>query len=70
MDFKFDHKPICLFCEHGHELFETGMVMCDKNGAVSEDYTCSKFKYNLLARNPKRQKKLNVSKFSKEDFEF
>ena len=70
MDFKFDHKPICLYCEHGHELPGSNMVMCDRHGAVEEDHTCGRFKYNLLARNPKRQNKLNVSKFSKEDFDF
>lgn len=70
MNFKFDHDPICLYCEHAHSLAGTEMVMCDKKGAVAENHTCRKFKYNILARNPRRRDNINTSKFSKEDFEF
>ena len=70
MEFKFDHEPMCLFCEKAHKIEGSCMVMCEKKGAVDEEYCCKKFKYNLLARIPKRRASIDFSKYSKEDFEF
>lgn len=70
MKFKFDHKPICFYCIYAHKIAGIDMVMCDKSGAVPEDHSCKKFKYNIFARNPRRKEDLNTTKFSKEDFDF
>lgn len=70
MKFKFDHDPMCLFCEHAHKISESQELLCDFRGPVLEDYKCRKFKYNIFARNPRRKNTLDTSKYKKEDFEF
>lgn len=41
-------------------------VLCKKHGVVEKEYSCRKFSYDVLKRQPKRPKALE--KFKEEDF--
>lgn len=58
-----------MYCIYAKSSDSDENVICKKRGEVSKTYSCKKFKYNLLARNPKRLT-LNTHKYKKEDFEF
>lgn len=68
MEFKYDHKPMCLFCVRAKKLPYTEDMLCAKRGVVSREHTCRKFSYNLLAREARRKKEINTEKFTAEDF--
>lgn len=68
MEFKFDHKPMCRFCTRAKPIPYFGDMLCEKYGVVSEDHVCKKFRYNLLAREVRRKKEVDTTKFSAEDF--
>lgn len=68
MEFKFDHKPMCLFCIRAKKIPYAEEMLCSKFGAVPKEHSCKKFKYNLMAREVRRKKDIDTSKFSAEDF--
>ncbi len=68
MDYQFEHKPMCKFCIHAKRIADTEDMLCQKRGTVSQTHACKKFQYNLLAREVRRKKVLDTTKFSAEDF--
>lgn len=68
MDFKYDHRPMCLFCTRAKKIPYSEDLLCEKYGAVSPEHSCRKFHYNLIAREARRKKDLNTSKYTAEDF--
>ena len=68
MEYQFDHRPMCKYCTNAKPIPYTEDMLCKRCGAVPETHVCKKFKYNLLARDVRRKKGLDVTKFSAEDF--
>lgn len=58
--------PACEYCEFGSKRSDKAMILCDKKGIVSPYYSCNKYSYNPVKRNPKRRP--DLPDFSKEDF--
>ena len=50
-----DIKDACAVCECATPLYGGEEVLCRKNGVVSADYHCKKFRYDLLKRKPVRK---------------
>ena len=68
MDFKYDHRPMCLFCTRAKKIPYSEDLLCSKYGAVSKKHSCRKFRYNLIARQVRRKKEVDTSKYTAEDF--
>ncbi len=47
-----DTLPVCALCEHATPLEGLDGVVCKYKGVVSESYTCRKFSYDMLKRDP------------------
>ncbi len=47
-------EPACAYCTYGNRSMDGKTILCLKKGAVSLDYSCRKFKYDPLKREPKR----------------
>jgi hypothetical protein len=60
-------EPSCEYCEFGNKTKDEQMVLCIKNGVVSPTYSCKKYIYSPLKREPKPP--LVVTRYKKEDFE-
>ena len=60
-------EPSCGYCEHGTLTQDKAAILCQKRGIVIADYSCRKFVYDPLSRQPKVQPPL--MKFDKSDFE-
>ncbi len=58
--------PVCAYCEHGKISSDGETVLCRKTGVVDVNFTCRKFRYDPLKRQPRRAKPLD--KFSENDF--
>ena len=63
---KNDVSPSCAHCTHGRLAPDKETVLCKKLGIVEMNFTCRKFKYDPLKRQPKRPKPLE--KFDEADF--
>lgn len=63
---KKEISPSCSYCMHGKLAPNGENVLCMKKGVVEKDFACRKFKYDVLKRQPKRQRELE--KFDAEDF--
>ena len=50
--------PKCEYCEFGKKAREGNKVLCEKQGLVNGDYSCSKFVYSPFKRVPVKQ--LNI----------
>ncbi|MBE6931273.1 MAG: hypothetical protein E7463_13450 [Ruminococcaceae bacterium] len=53
MLFRKNMEPQCITCERAVSLGD-GVMLCRKLGAVSESYSCKKYKYDPLKRKPAR----------------
>ena len=51
----YDIVPACALCEYAHPLSSGDELLCRKNGVVSADFVCRKFRYDLLKRTPARR---------------
>ena len=49
---ELDCQKICLFCENANHLKDTDDVICRLKGVVSQDFSCRKFVYDPLKREP------------------
>jgi hypothetical protein len=66
-----DITPSCSYCAHGKLSPDKESVLCLKKGIVSLDFSCKRFKYDPLKREPIRPKAIEVfeeSDFSLDDF--
>lgn len=59
-------QPACEYCNYGEKSSDGQMILCNKKGIVSPDFSCRKFDYSPLKRIPKRIYQL--PQFSPEDF--
>lgn len=59
-------SPSCSYCMHGKCSPDGETVLCKKKGIVEKDFSCKKFSYDVLKRQPRRP--LPLQKYSKEDF--
>lgn len=59
-------SPACAYCLIGKPAPDGETVLCPKKGVVAKDYSCKKFKYDIMKRVPKKSPKLQS--FSQEDF--
>lgn len=56
----------CSYCANG-KLSPTGdAILCQKMGIVEKDFSCKKFKYDVLKRQPRRPRE--IEHFEAEDF--
>ena len=62
---ELDCQKICLFCENASRLKDTEDVICRIKGVVSLDFSCRKFVYDPLKREPAQRPVL--PEFDKED---
>ena len=53
-----DIQAICACCEHALPIHGKGDMLCRIHGIVSENYSCRKFRYDLLKRIPVRKKEV------------
>ncbi len=70
MNFKLFGKnvePACEYCEFGNKTKDEQMILCIKYGVVHPTFSCKKYIYSPLKREPKPP--ISVPKFNKEDFE-
>lgn len=63
---KKDIVPSCSYCVHGRIAPDKESVLCKKSGLTDLDYSCKKFKYDPLKRQPRRPKP--IAKFDEENF--
>ncbi len=59
-------SPSCSYCLLGKPAPDGKSVLCPKKGVVAKDFSCKKFKYDIMKRVPKKAPELKS--FSKEDF--
>lgn len=59
-------SPACAYCLFGKPAPDGETVLCSKKGVVAKEYSCRKFKYDIMKRVPKKAPKLQS--FSEEDF--
>ena len=63
---KKDIVASCSYCVHGRLAPDKESVLCKKSGLVDIDYSCRKFKYDPLKRQPKRPRP--IIKYDEDDF--
>lgn len=63
---KNDVTPLCSYCAHGKISPNMETVLCTKMGVVEINFSCKKFKYDPLKRQPRRPKA--IDKFEQSDF--
>lgn len=59
-------SPSCAYCLNGKPSPDGETVLCSKKGVVAKDFSCRKYKYDILKRTPKRAPKLQS--FTEDDF--
>ncbi len=64
--FSNEITPLCKYCFFSNLSSDETMVLCEKKGVVSLEFSCSKFEYLPTKRIPKRRKELKT--YKKEDF--
>lgn len=57
----------CSYCSYGTNI-GNDQVLCTKHGVVAQTYHCRKFTYDPCKRIPPKQKALDFSKYSDDDF--
>ncbi|MBE6606209.1 MAG: hypothetical protein E7635_04140 [Ruminococcaceae bacterium] len=60
---KKDSEKICSLCSYARLIDDEDKVLCTLRGVVSAEYTCKKFKYDFLKRNPGKTKKIDEFEF-------
>ena len=68
MIFKNKPNPMCCLCEFSSEDSSGKFFCSQKNKEVSEDDKCRKYKYDIFKKKILPEKKIDFSKYSKEDF--
>lgn len=63
---KKDISASCSYCVHGRIAPNKESILCKKAGLVDIDYSCKKFKYDPLKRQPTRPRP--IVKYDEEDF--
>ena len=65
MFFKKKKNPenICRFCQSARLIDDSDNVLCSDKGIVREDFTCKKFAYDYLKREPKKQTKVDALEY-------
>ena len=58
--------PMCAYCAKGEMSTDKKNVLCTKKGIVDASYSCRRFKYDPLKRQPQRPR--TISKFDEVDF--
>ena len=53
-----DPEKICLFCTYATVSDDGEKVLCKHKGDVKSDYTCRRFKYDYLKRDPGKAAKI------------
>lgn len=61
-------NPKCTTCIHAVLKENDGNARCDIKGTVPADFCCKKYKYDIFKKKIKPRKKLNLSRYSTEDF--
>lgn len=51
--------PKCAYCQYGNKSKEGNKILCEKQGLVMIDFSCSKFLYSPYKRIPVKQ--LNIT---------
>ena len=46
-------EPSCSYCAHGRHTCDGNAILCKKRGVVTTGFSCNKFVYNPLKRNPR-----------------
>lgn len=64
--FRKDIPAACSLCRYGRISAKRGIILCEKRGVVSPDFSCRKFSYDPIKRIPKGRPK--PMEFSEEDF--
>lgn len=59
--------PKCAYCKFGTLSSDGAHVLCEKKGILDTDYSCKKYCYDPLKREPKKTS-LNLD-FQQSDFE-
>lgn len=59
--------PKCAYCKFGMLSSDGSHVLCEKKGILDVDFSCKKYAYDPLKREP-RKPSLNLD-FSQSDFE-
>lgn len=67
MIFRKKVQKSCLYCAYGAKVSED-QILCQKDGVVSANYQCRKFKYDPCKRIPPKAKALDFQKYHDEDF--
>ena len=47
-------SPKCKYCKHGTEALGGETILCPKSGIHDPDFSCGKYKYDPLKREPNR----------------
>ncbi len=63
---KKDISASCSYCTHGRIAPNKESILCKKSGLVDLDYSCKKFKYDPLKRQPTRPRPITT--FDEEEF--
>ena len=59
----------CGYCIHARVMSDSKKIICNKkNNILNFSDSCSRFKFDILKKNLKRQKRPNFNKYSKENF--
>ena len=66
MVYSNDIQKCCKYCCDAVELVNSDEMLCTKNGPVSADYYCKKYRYDAIKRRP--IKKAPLREFSESDF--
>ena len=57
---KKDIVASCSYCTHGRISPNKESVLCKKSGFVDIDYSCRRFKYDPLKRQPQRPRTISI----------
>ena len=63
-----DVSRICQLCVSAKKLASRDEYMCCIHGIVEANYQCNRFKYNILARQPRRKRDVKDLGFTQGDF--
>lgn len=60
-------EKCCRYCTYCTKLDE-GQMLCKKQGVVTDDYSCRKFRYDPFKRIPLKAKAPDFEKYDEDDF--
>ena len=67
MLFRRKQPRSCQYCRHSTKV-DDGLMLCVKQGIISVDKSCRRFKYDPCKRVPVKAKALDFQKYNEEDF--